>query len=77
MHYLRNNSYENLDNFCRLELNRGYACALMGRARADQLLHVPQLLMAQFDTLLIQCRHTEYMHEVVWFTKILLTTLQL
>ena len=31
---------------------------------ADQLL--PQLLMEQFDTLPIQCRHTEHMHEVVY-----------
>ena len=30
---------------------------------ADQLL--PQLLMEQFDTLLIQCRHIEHMHEGV------------
>ena len=34
---------------------------------ADQLLL--QLLMEQFDTLPIQCRHTEHMHEGVWFTK--------
>ena len=33
----------------------------------DQLL--PQLLMEQFDTLLIQCRHIEHMHEGVWFRK--------
>ena len=32
---------------------------------ADQLL--PQLLMEQFDTLPIQCRHTEHMHEGVYF----------
>ena len=31
----------------------------------DQLL--PQLLMEQFDTLPIQCRHIEHMHEGVWF----------
>ena len=31
---------------------------------ADQLL--PQLLMEQFDTLLIQCRHIEHMHEGVY-----------
>ena len=35
---------------------------------ADQLL--PQLLMEQFDTLPIQCRHNEHMHEGVWFRKI-------
>ena len=32
--------------------------------RADQLL--PQLLMKQFHTLLIQCRHIEHMHEGVY-----------
>ena len=42
---------------------------------ADQLL--PQLLMEQFDTLPIQCRHIEHMHEGVWFTKIILTKWQL
>ena len=31
---------------------------------ADQLL--PQLLMEQFDTLPIQYRHIEHMHEGVW-----------
>ena len=34
---------------------------------ADQLL--PQLLMEQFDTLPIQCRHIEHVHEGVWFRK--------
>ena len=34
---------------------------------ADQLLS--QLLMEQFDTLLIQCRHIENMHGGVWFRK--------
>ena len=34
---------------------------------ADQLL--PQLLMEQFETLPIQCRHIEHMHEGVWFRK--------
>ena len=33
----------------------------------DQLLL--QLLMEQFDTLPIQCRHIEHMHEEVWFRK--------
>ena len=37
--------------------------------RDNQLL--PQLLMEQFDTSLTQCRHNEYMHEEVWFTKII------
>ena len=31
---------------------------------ADQIL--PQLLMEQFDTLPIQCRHIEHMHPGVW-----------
>ena len=35
---------------------------------AEQLL--PQLLMEQFDTLPIQCRPIELMHEGVWFGKI-------
>ena len=34
---------------------------------ADQLLL--QLWMEQFDTLPIQCRHIEHMHEGVWFRK--------
>ena len=34
---------------------------------AEQLL--PQLLMEQFDTLPIQCRHIEHMHGRVWFRK--------
>ena len=44
-----------------------YAYAIIGHTRADQLL--PQLLMEQFDTLPIQCRHFEHMHEGVWFRK--------
>ena len=34
---------------------------------ANQLL--PQLLMEQFDTLPIQCRHIEHMHEGIWLKK--------
>ena len=34
---------------------------------ADQLL--PQLSMEQFETLPIQFKHIEHMHEGVWFTK--------
>ena len=34
---------------------------------ADQLL--PKLLMEHFDTLRLQCRHTERMHEGDWFGK--------
>ena len=40
---------------------------LMLHTRVDQLL--PQLLMEQFDTLPIQCRRIEHMHEAVWFEK--------
>ena len=46
-----------------------YAYAIIGHTRADQLL--PQLLMEQFDTLPIQCRHIEHMHEGVWSEKII------
>ena len=44
-----------------------YAYAIIGHTRADQLL--PQLLMEQFDTLPIQYRHIEHMHEGVLFKK--------
>ena len=37
--------------------------AIIGHIRANQLL--PQLLMEQFDTFTIQCRHIEHMHEGV------------
>ena len=46
-----------------------YAYAIIGHTQADQLL--PQLLMKQFDTLPIQCRPIEHMHEGVWFRKII------
>ena len=46
-----------------------YAHAIIVHTLADQLL--PQLLMEQFDTLPIQCRHIEHMHEGVWFKKII------
>ena len=42
-----------------------YAYAIIGHTRADQLLL--QLLMEQFDTLPLQCRHIEHMHKGVWF----------
>ena len=42
-----------------------YAYAIIVHTRADQLL--PQLLMEQFDSLPIQCRHIEHMHEGVCF----------
>ena len=45
-----------------------YAYAIIVYTWADQLL--PQLLMEQFDTLPIQCRHIEHMHEGVCFRKI-------
>ena len=45
-----------------------YAYAIIVHTRDDQLL--PQLLMEQFDTLPIQCRHIEHMHEGIWFKKI-------
>ena len=44
-----------------------YANAIIGHTWADQLL--PQLLMEQFDTISLQCRLIEYMHEGVWFRK--------
>ena len=44
-----------------------YTYAIIGHTQADQLL--PQLLMKQFDTLPIQCRHIEHMHEGVWSRK--------
>ena len=63
--FYENDSCENLDNFSLL------TCLYMHRwwvpSWADQLL--PQLLMEQFDTFPIQCRHIEHMHEGVWFTK--------
>ena len=39
----------------------------MVTSSADQ--HLPQLLIEQFDTLPIQCRHIEHMHEGVWLKK--------
>ena len=49
-----------------------YAYAIIVHTRADQLL--PQILMEQFGTLPIQCRHFEHMHEGVWFRKKLFLT---
>ena len=46
-----------------------YAYAIIVHTRADQLL--PQLLMEQFDTFPIQCRHIEHMHGRVWFRKMI------
>ena len=45
-----------------------YAYAIIVHTQADQLL--PQLLLEQFDTLPIKCRHIEHMHEGVGFRKI-------
>ena len=47
--------------------NKAFVSAYMVPSLADQLLL--QLLMEQFDTLPIQCRHIEHMHEGVWFRK--------
>ena len=44
-----------------------YAYAIIGHTGADQLL--PQLLIEQFGTFPIQCRHIEHMHEGVWLRK--------
>ena len=44
-----------------------FVYAYMVPSWANQLL--PQLLMEQFDTLPIKCRHIEHMHEGVWFRK--------
>ena len=44
-----------------------YAYAIIGHTRSNQLL--PQLFIEQFDTIPIQCRHIEHMHEGVWFRK--------
>ena len=41
-----------------------FVYALIVPLWANQLL--PQLLMKQFDTLSIQCRHNEHMHEGVY-----------
>ena len=44
--------------------NMAFVYALIVPLWANQLL--PQLLMKQFDTLSIQCRHNEHMHEGVY-----------
>ena len=63
--FLQNYSCENLDNFF---LNRAFVYAWIVTSWVDQLL--PQLSMEQFDTLPIQYRHIEHMHEGVWLIKI-------
>ena len=44
-----------------------YAYAIIGHTQADQLL--PQLLMEQFGTFPIQCRHIEHGSEKIFFDK--------
>ena len=51
--------------------NRAFVYALMVPSWVDQVL--PQLLMEQFDTLPMQYRHIEHMHEGVCLKKQLLT----
>ena len=51
-----------------------YAYANIVHTQANRLL--TQLLMKQFDTLPVQCRHIEHMHKGVWF-QICLTKWQL
>ena len=60
------------NNFCKMtavrtKTNMAFVYAWIVPSSTDQLL--PQLLMEQFDTLPIQCRHIELMHEGVWFGK--------
>ena len=45
-----------------------YAYASIVHTQADQLL--PQLLMEQFDTFHIQCKHIEHKHDGVWKKKL-------
>ena len=45
--------------------NVAFVYAYIVPSWADQLL--PQHLIQQFDTLSLQCRHVEHMHEGVWF----------
>ena len=47
--------------------NKAFVYAKMVPSWADQLL--PQLLMEQFETLPIQFKHIEHMHEGVLFRK--------
>ena len=66
--FLQNDSCENLDNFSLTRCLYMHRWCLHGPINsADQLLL--QLLMDQFDTLPIQCRHIEHMHEGFWFRK--------
>ena len=51
--------------------NKAFVYAYMVPSWADQLL--PQLSIEQFDTLPIQYRHIEHMHEGVWLKKKIFT----
>ena len=62
--FLQNDSCENLDYISLIRLLYNHRWYLHG---ADQLLLL--LLMEEFDTLPIHCRHIEHMHEGVWFRK--------
>ena len=59
--FLQNDSFENLG---QLVPYMAFVYAWIVSLLADQIL--PQLLMEQFDTLPIQCRHIEHMHEGVY-----------
>ena len=66
--FRKNNFWQN--DSCELRQffpNKAFVYAKIVPTWADQLL--PQLLMEQFDTLPIQWRHIEHMHEGVWFWK--------
>ena len=67
--FWQNDSCENLDIFSLIRLLYMHRWCLNGPVPlwADQLL--PQLLLEQFDTLPIQCRHIDHMYEGVWFRK--------
>ena len=80
--FWKNDSCENLDKFIifvdlrQLFSYMAFVYAWIVPLLADQVLL--QLLWELFDTLPIQCRHIEHMHEGVWFRKnIFLTKLQL
>ena len=69
--FWQNDSYENLDNIWQNDRqffsSMSFVYAWIVPSWADEFLQ--QLLMEQFITLLIQCRHIEHMHEGVWFRK--------
>ena len=57
---------DSCDNFSLIRLLYMHRWSFM-HLWADNLL--PQLLMEQFDTLPLQYRHIEHMHEGVWLKK--------